>query len=133
MPVTIEGAPLNDFVIEYGQEPMGSNGTWYWRKWKSGRAECYGCRNFGAMAITTTWGSLYRSSSFRQDLPGGLFIDTPEVIDICYRGSNYGGWVIRHEDYDASDYSTGGFCIVRPASATLSTSDIGFNVIGRWK
>ena len=131
--VSIEGDPLADYVIETGTESMGTNGTWYWRKWKSGRADCYGVRNYGNMAVNTAWGNLYRSSSFRQDLPGMLFIDTPEVIEINYRGSNFGGWVVRHEDYDATDYSTGGFCLVRPASATVSAVYFGFNVIGRWK
>ena len=133
VPITIEGNKLNDFVIETGTSSMGSNGTWYWRKWKSGRAECYGCRNFGTMAITTAWGNLYRSEYFRQALPSGLFVDAPEVIDINYRSSNYGAWVAAHESYIATPNYTNGFILVRPASATLSQSYIGFNVIGRWK
>jgi hypothetical protein len=133
VPVTIEGYPLNDYVIEYGTASMGSNGTWYWSKWKSGRAECYGCRNYGAMSISHPWGSLYRSEAFTQSLPSGLFVNTPEVIDIAFRGSNFGGWVIQHEQSAATASATGAFCLVRPADATLSTSNIGFNVIGRWK
>jgi hypothetical protein len=57
----IDGYTIGDFVIEAGSESMGSNGTWHWRKWASGKAECYGCRNFGNMAVNTTWGNLYRS------------------------------------------------------------------------
>ena len=133
VPVTIEGNPLNDFVIETGTESMGSNGTWYWRKWKSGRAECYGRRNFGAMAVTTAWGNLFRSETFTQSLPSGLFTAVPEVIDIGYSSGNYGGWIVRHENSAPTASSTGSFILVRPASATLSSSYIGFNVIGRWK
>lgn len=133
VPISIEGNPLADYVIEEGVEAMGTNGTWYWRKWKSGRADCYGVRNYGNMAVTTAWGGLYRSESFSQSLPSGLFIDTPEVIDITYRVSNYGGWIAQHEATAPSSSNTGGFIVVRPASATLSQARIGFNVIGRWK
>lgn len=134
VPLTIEENPLDDFVIETGTEAMGSNGTWYWRKWKNGRAECYGCRNYGAMAVTTTWGSLYRSGAFTQDLPSGLFVSTPEVIDITFRGgSNVGGWIASHENSAPSASVTGSFILVRPASATLTSSYLSFNVIGRWK
>ena len=133
VPVTIEDNALDDFVIETGTEAMGTNGTWYWRKWKNGRAECYGCRNYGNMAVTTAWGSLFRSESFSQDFPLGLFVDTPEVIDIKFRGADRGGWIANHEETAASDYETGGFILVRPASATLNQAMISFNIIGRWK
>lgn len=133
VPVTIQDNPLNDFVIETGTASMGSNGTWYWRKWKSGRAECYGCRNFGSMAVTTTWGNLYRSAIFTQSLPTGLFTAVPEVIDIAYRTGSSGGWIVRHENSLPTASDSGSFILVRPASATLSSSYIGFNVIGRWK
>lgn len=133
VPITIEGNELNDFVIETGTESMGTNGTWYWRKWKSGRAECYGCRNYGNMGVSTAWGGLYRSEAFTQSLPSGLFVATPEMIDITYRGANYGGWIANHESSAASKSATGSFIVVRPASATLSQAYISFNVIGRWK
>lgn len=133
VPVTIEGNPLDDYVIDTGSESMGSNGTWYWRKWKSGRAEAYGCRNFGNMAVTTAWGGLYRSSTFEQLLPG-CFLYTPDVIDITLRGStSHGGWVCKHESFAPSSQSSGAFIVVRPASATMSQVYISFSIVGRWK
>jgi hypothetical protein len=133
VPITIEGNSLNDYVIETGIEAMGSNGTWYWSKWKSGKAECYGCRNYGNMAISTDWGGWFRSGSFSQDLPSGLFISTPEVIDINLRQGSSGGWVVRYEYEEPSDSSTGSFIVVRPKSATISQAYISFHIIGRWK
>lgn len=133
VPVTIQDNPLNDFVIETGTTAMGSNGTWYWSKWKSGKAECYGCRNFGNMAVSTNWGGLFRSETFTQEFPSGLFVDTPEVIDISFRNGNFGGWIVRHEESTPSDYDTGSFILVRPASATVSQAHFSFNIIGRWK
>lgn len=133
VPVYIEGDLLADYVIECGQEMMGTNGTWYWRKWRSGRADCYGYRNYGNMGVSTAWGVLYRSEIFEQTLPSGLFIEAPDVIDITFRNSNFGAWIAKHEDSEPSTYDTGSFIVVRPASATLSQARISFNVIGRWK
>lgn len=133
VPVSFNGQTMNDFVIETGTEAMGSNGTWYWSKWASGRAECYGCRNYGNMGVSTAWGGLYRSEAFSQSLPFGLFAKTPEVIDITFRNSNFGAWIAKHETSAPSTDESGSFIVVRPASATLSQAYIGFNVIGRWK
>lgn len=127
-------AEFADYVVDAGAASMGSNGTWYWRKWDSGKAECYGCRNFGNMAVTTAYGNLFRSQTFTQALPTGLFEYTPEVIDVSFRGAtNYGGWIIRHEETPASTSNTGSFIVARPASATLQAGYVSFNVIGRWK
>lgn len=126
-----DGTP--DFVIEQGTEEMGSNGTWKWFKWYSGRSECYGSRNFGAMAITTTWGNLYRSAAQSQSLPSGLFNTAPDSINIYLKDANYGGWIAKHETSASSSTDTGSFIVVRPASATLSSSHIGFHILGRWK
>ena len=137
VPVSIQGDTINDFVVATGTEAMyptnPANGTWYWRKWKSGRAECYGRRNFGAMAVTTAWGNLYRSEYLTQDFPSGLFTAVPEVIDITYSFGSSGGWIVRHENTMPTNSQSGSFIMVRPASATISSSFIGFNVIGRWK
>ena len=133
IPVAIQGDIIDDFVIDTGTTSMGTNGTWYWRKWKSGRAECYGRRNFGNMAVTTAWGGLYRSSVFSQTLPSGLFTAAPEAIDISLSSADFGGWICKHETSNPTTSNTGSFIVARPASATLSQVYIGFNVIGRWK
>lgn len=132
VPVTIQGNTINDFVIETGTDSMGTNGTWYWRKWASGRAECYGCRNYGNMGISSAWGALYESATFSQSLPYGLFNSIPEYIDIEIRNSNYAGWVVQGFSA-ATATQTGDFCVVRPVSGTLSQVHLSFNVIGRWK
>jgi hypothetical protein len=122
-----------DYVVEQGTEAMGTNGTWYWSKWASGKAECYGLRNYGNMAVTTTWGGLFRSGSFNQNLPSGLFIDSPEVINISLQQGSMGGWVVRFEYEAPTSDTTGSFIVVRPASATISQAYMSFHIIGRWK
>lgn len=122
-----------DYVIETGEEAMGSNGTWYWRKWASGKSEAWGCRNFGNMAVTTTWGNLYRSAIFTQDLPDDVFIRTPDAININIVHANFGGWICKHEQTAPSAVTTGSFIFVRPASATVSPTNLGFYIVGEWK
>ena len=135
VPVSIQGDTINDFVIESGTEAMGSNGTWYWRKWKSGRADCYGIRNYGNTAVSTAWGNLYRSAIFTQTLPSGLFMANvgADYIGISLMTGTYGGWIAMHEQTQPSEYETGSFIIVRPASATIGAAYISFYCIGRWK
>jgi hypothetical protein len=112
---------------------MGSNGTWYWSKWASGRAECYGLRNYGNTAVTTTWGNLYRSQIFTQSLPYGLFKNGAEYTGIHLMTGSAGGWIVTHEQVQPSEYETGSFMIVRPASATITGAFIAFYCVGRWK
>lgn len=124
---------LGDYVIETGEEAMGTNGTWYWRKWASGKSEAWGCRNFGNTAVTTAWGNLYRSAVFTQDLPSKVFVRTPDSININIVHGNFGGWICKHEQTAPSATTTGSFIWVRPASATVTPTNLGFYIIGEWK
>ncbi len=134
VPVTIEGNLLLDYVVEQGTASMGSNGTWYWSKWKSGKAECYGCCNYGDVAVSAAWGSLFLSTTFTQNLPYGLFKETPQHMDIRIVKTNNGaGWIITENNTGASATSTGKFAVCRATSYTIQQAHIGFNIIGRWK
>jgi hypothetical protein len=112
---------------------MGTNGTWYWEKWKNGKATCYGVRNYGNMGVSTAWGDLYRSPIFTQDLPSGLFTEAPQVINIDFSHGGMSAWVVKHEQTAPGADTTGSFMVVRAASATLSQVYLDFNLIGRWK
>lgn len=129
---TIGGNALDDFVVESGEEAMGSNGTWYWRKWKSGVAECWGSRNFGNMAISTAFGRLYRSAIFSQNLPSGLFKTTPEVINIQMNNGGNGCWIAKWNDVAASAVTSGSFIVINATSGNITPSQIGFNIKGFW-
>jgi hypothetical protein len=85
------------------------------------------------MAVNTAWGNLYRSAIFTQDLPDDVFKTTPDVININIVNGGYGGWICKHENTAPSAVTTGSFIYVRPASAQVSPSYIGFHVIGVWK
>lgn len=136
VPVSIEGAPIADYVIEYGTEPMGTNGTWYWSKWKSGKAECYGARNYGKMAITTYAAGFYWSSRYSQSLPNGLFAQAPEYIDInCQTANVYSGIFVERAagETEPTATSTDQFCLMCANTYTLPKSVLSFHCLGRWK
>ncbi len=125
---------IKDYIIETGTEAMGSNGTWCWTKWASGKAECYGCRNYGNMAVSNAWGSGYLSPAFSQALPSDLFIATPDFINVSItKCSGSGGWVNQGNNNDASATSTGNFYVFAPLSSNFSQVHLGFHCIGRWK
>ena len=133
----ISEAPTDaaDYIVETGTASMGSNGTWYWTKWNSGKAECYGVRNYGNMAITAIWGDVYASVDvFTQTLPANLFNATPDYINISFHHANNGsGWIINTSSSQPSATATGSFKVAAPASVTAQATHIGFNIIGRWK
>lgn len=134
IPETITPA---DYIIETGTTAMGTNGTWYWTKWNSGKAECYGKRNFGKMAITTQKvDDVYRSATQTQTLPSGLFVAAPEFINIntyADGGSYQYCWIGNDASTAASATSTGGFVVMSCISQTTTSTTLTFNVIGRWK
>ena len=132
VPVSFQGDLLEDMVIESGSESMGSNGTWYWRKWKSGKAECWGQRNFGNMGFGTAFGAMYQSAVFDQPLPS-IFNAIPQTINIDILKSNGASWVLRGIDADMSKDSTGGFALCKPTNTTLSQVYLGFYAVGVWK
>lgn len=132
VPVSIQGSLLQDYVVEQGSAAMGTNGTWYWTKWKSGKAECWGTRNYGNMSISNAWGSGYFSGSFTQAFPTGLF-SAIDYVSIQPFGagdtSNY--WICKQGV--ASAANSGSFAVMRNSSGTVSQVYISFHAIGRWK
>lgn len=126
-----------DYVVERGSEAMGSNGTWYWEKWQSGRAICYGTRNFGKAAITSAFGSIYKTSTiYSQDLPSGLFNNVPIYIGREVLKASDGSFQVWSDGSGTmlpTKDNTGGFFLTRPTSYTTWDSYISFYVVGSWK
>lgn len=130
---TVGGNTLEDFVIASGEEAMGSNGTWYWRKWASGKAECWGCRNFGNMGISTAFGSLYRSTTNSQALPSNLFKTTPDVIHMSMLNGGDGCWIAKWNDVAPSAVTSGSFVVINPVKGNVTPTNISFYVAGLYK
>lgn len=120
-----------DYIVERGTAAMGSNGTWYWSKWASGKAECYGTRNYGNMAVSNTWGSGFFSAYFSQALPS-IFSEAPTIMDISVQGTDNGyAWIARSGLPTAAE--SGDFVVCRFTSGSISQVRISFHAIGKWK
>jgi hypothetical protein len=133
VPIRILGQYVSDWIIETGTEAMGSNGTWYWEKWASGKAVCYGRRNFGNMGVSIAWGALYSSQSFSQSLPYGLFVDKPTYVNIDVVDSAASGFVSQGYNNATTKDTIASFCLYSARNETFSQVHFGFYVVGKWK
>lgn len=59
--VYIDGDPIHDFVIM--KNTGTKNNTWYYRKWRSGKQECWGRFTLTGVAFETASGALYTQAS----------------------------------------------------------------------
>ena len=130
--VQLYGNPVADFPIETGTEAMGTNGTWYWTKWKSGKAECYGTRNFGKVAINNACGSVFEGYALSQNFPTGLFIAAPDSVQMMLQRADTDAWLVSGES-GANAVSSPQFRLMRHTAITTSCSYVSFHVTGRWK
>ena len=74
-----------DYVTE-----VGASGIWQWRKWNSGKIECWGNQSFSSIALTTQKaGGVYTNNTWAAysfNLPDNLFTDSPLLF--CSVNSN---------------------------------------------
>ena len=122
-----------DYIVE---QKANSNGWWY-RKWKSGRAECgIDSKSFAEVKLTA-WGSLYISQSYNFGAYPITFSALPTVtINFLQSTSNTAGGMIHVRS--RSDSSTGltkapNFSVVDATNATYGTPTFGIHAVGKWK
>lgn len=126
--VTIKGGQVYDFPVE-----MGVDGTWTWRKWHSGIAECWGVCKIDGVAISSNWGSLYRTDyGIWLWFPSGLFIEAP--VSNCFAQTSSKGILFALEG--VGDPTKDHTCYLHPISATPQDNvsiTVAIRVIGKWK
>lgn len=115
-----------DFIVE-----QGTSGTWTYRKWNSGIAECW-----GQFAHTITgwqaWGSAYEGTPGKQFFFPGIFVSTPtwdaRMISGSYSVISLAGYGTTTAAQTAILYP------IRPnAGGTPIDYVYGIKAIGRWK
>ena len=118
-----------DYIVE-----SGYSGEWWYRKWKSGRAECgIDYKNFGSVAHTTPWKSLFISSQRDFGAYPFAFASRP-FTSISFESASNG----EHDSY-ISYVSTNSmttspkFVLVDPNSGTADSACFGIYVCGRYK
>ena len=136
--ITPETLGVADYPIEIGtEESTDYTGTWYWEKWKSGKAVCYGQFSFGTINCSNTWGNMKESAGMYKTFPGNLFLtDTiPTYLEISIVKANAAAFVTQDKN-DISAQKTGRFTLSRPTTTTgdsVGDAYIGFYAIGRWE
>ena len=118
------GSQLMDFVIENGSD-TGSDGTWYYQKWASGKLEAWGRFAF-ANPNWTAWGAQY-TAEYDLIYLGLNLVSTPYVF-VTTSGGVYGSVV-------GVKGATSALCTVALArpNTTTSTMYLNCHLIGRWK
>lgn len=128
---------IADYPVEIGTEEStdGYAGTWYWKKYDSGEARCYGRFDYGSVACTTSWGDsgFRESAGMYKTFPANLFIDVPLHLDISLMDGSGAAFITQDRGSDMTAGKTGRFTLSRPSSMTLTNVSLGFEVIGRWK
>ena len=127
---------LADRIVEQGHEQVTDPhvGIWYWAKSDSGTAFCYGTFSYGSINVGTSWGSLQQSSALTQDFPSDLFVSPPHW-DVSYLAGDGGAWIVQNYTpvNPTTATSTGAFYFVRPNAFNMTSVNLGFFAIGRWK
>lgn len=119
--VYVNGNILADFVIE--QE---SNGTYYWRKWASGRVDLFGYMNIESEACNTALGNMYRTVV--KQSPAFPFRVYNPLITMVYESNGYGAFL--YPTTDSSPTKPGNFYLVRPTSSAAITGKVIYHVHG---
>ena len=116
--LVMDGSAVADFVVE-----QGTSGNWAYRKWASGKAECWGKFEVTAM-ITEKWGSLYIDRIDGFSLPS-IFSHAP----ICVASSN----AMVANNGDPTTSKTQPILLINPNTREGTLHTIQFVVYGRWK
>lgn len=128
VPVSINGIEL-DYIVE-----QGAKNGWEYRKWNSGRAECWKSVTL-TTAATTTWGALWRGDSFieRQTYPFNF--SAKPVENVTIQSGSVGAWALPMDSGNGVNgaSASGRYTVCRPASTSSAEYYLSFYVIGKWK
>ena len=92
VPVSIEGSPVADFIIEERK-----SGEWMVRKWKSGLAEAWTCeaaREYDISTPVEPHKVIYRSDAFEEVFDiGGVFFTRVDNVQLSIEDWGYGSMI----------------------------------------
>lgn len=114
-----------DYIVE-----QGTSGEWWYRKWKSGRAECgIDNKNLGDQEVIA-WNWLWTSHFVSISNWPVTFLDSPGFhVGLNYTGDNRG------DVWTTSEWTDSGLRVVFTTSsnATIKSPHISIYMHGRWK
>ncbi len=111
-----------DYIVE-----QGLSGTWFYRKWNSGIAECWGEQSFTISLEAVSTNIYYTSGSASFPF---TFVGKPVVIGSC--PWSYANWVNAFPD--SSDRSKCGWLYYQTnTNGNNGTRSVYIHAIGKWK
>lgn len=120
-----------DYVISQGKDETTSL---YYRKWKSGTAECWGTVDYKGM-VNEKIGNRYMGGLISKAFPSGLFNSTPQILVSPKLGQiNFS--VVRAQWSYASASNSGNYRVISDnelSSTPTETFVISIYVVGTWK
>lgn len=123
--ISLSTGVVSDFVVEQGQ-----SGIWYYRKWQSGMAECWGRRNVD-VNVNIAWGSaLYYGTATTINYPF-KFVERPITQITCEYGTDSASLFIASCGTGTNVYATP-VMLCRTDAKTVNCN-ILYHVHGRWK
>lgn len=120
-----------DYVVS-----KGTSGEWWWRKWKSGRAECgIDSKTFSSIS-TVGWGSMFITNDMQFPAYPFAFKSAP-FVTILFRaedGQGLGGIIHIRPNSTASELLTKPpkFAVVDATSSTYHNPKFGLFATGRY-
>lgn len=125
--VTSEGA---DHIVAHGISAQADGaGTWYWRKWASGVAECWGILTL-SRNVSSAWGTSYDSSEACLAYFPFAFAEVPIcLIENCSPGLPATMSIER----DSTTTTSAEFRPIRPNAIGSREWKFGVRCIGRYK
>ena len=117
-----------DYVVE-----QGASGIWTYRKWASGKAECWGRKHItSSMSQVTNNTFYYLNTSFPETDYPFVFTAAPSEIVTYHAPSSHMGWV--YSQWENTNSHSGQYCAMRWNSVT-SEADVylDYYVVGMWK
>lgn len=121
-----------DYIVE-----QGKSGEWWYRKWKSGHAECgINDKNFGRVDHKTQWGAMYGTNSQQTFGAYPFAFSEKPFVTITFNGDGSG--TSSHQSYIAAAHSQSttvapSFRTIDPYSGTYAELHCGIYVVGTYK
>lgn len=117
-----------DYVVQ-----QGTSDRWWYRKWKSGRAECgIDNKQLGDIRTTEQWGGIWASQTFSFGAYPIAFQSRP-YASITFNYAAYSGYAAQIIQLTQGGGTTSpGFKVLQPSNVTAGGGQFGIFVTGYW-
>lgn len=115
-----------DYIVE-----QGTSGGWTYRKWNSGKYECYRFYNFASYAVNTARGSLYSGAWATVAFPSSAFTAAPTVTATLAFSTDAYAMFVQMKSATSTDVT-----MRLVSSASVSSGSAGYahiHAVGTWK